>query len=77
LTLQPFLLLDILCHELIYIALVLYTGVILSMKCLIFWKSTFNRILDEILIVIKYITFETFPLDLIDVVLQHLVVILS
>jgi hypothetical protein len=76
LTLQTLLLLDTLCHELIYIALVLYTSVILNMKCLIFWNSTLNRILDETLVMIKYITFESFPLDLIDVVLQHLMVIL-
>jgi hypothetical protein len=73
---KPFHLLDTLCHELIYIALVLYTGVILNMKCLIFWNSTLNRILDETLIVIKYITLGSFLFDLIDVVLRHLKVIL-
>jgi hypothetical protein len=49
-------------HKLIYIALVLYTGVILNMKCLIFWNSVLNRILDETLIVIKYITFFIFSI---------------
>jgi hypothetical protein len=47
------------------------------MKCLIFWISTLSRILDETLIVIKYITLGSFPVDLIDAVLQHLKVILK
>jgi hypothetical protein len=46
------------------------------MKCLIFWNSTLNRILDETLIMIKYITLGSFSVDLIDVVLRHLKVIL-
>jgi hypothetical protein len=46
------------------------------MKCLIFWNSTLNRILDETLIMIKYITLGSFPVDLIDDVLRHLKVIL-
>jgi hypothetical protein len=46
------------------------------MKCLIFWNSTLNRILDETLIVIKYITLGSFSVDLIDAVLHHLKVIL-
>jgi hypothetical protein len=46
------------------------------MKCLIFWNSTLNRILDETLIVTKYITLGSFSVDLIDAVLRHLKVIL-
>jgi hypothetical protein len=46
------------------------------MKCLIFWNSTLNRILDETLIMVKYITLGSFPADLIDAVLHHLKVIL-
>jgi hypothetical protein len=46
------------------------------MKCLIFWNSTLNRILDETLNVIKYITLGSFPVDLIDAVPRHLKVIL-
>jgi hypothetical protein len=45
LTLQPFLLLGTLCNELFYVVLVLYSGVILNMKCLILWNSTLNRVL--------------------------------
>ena len=40
------------------------------------WYRTLNRILDETLIVIKYITSGSFPFGLIDDVLQHLKVIL-
>jgi hypothetical protein len=39
-------------------------------------NSTLNRVLDETLIAIKYITLGSFPVDLIDVVLLHLKVIL-
>jgi ABC-type multidrug transport system permease subunit len=46
------------------------------MKCLVFWNSTLNRILNETLIVIKYITLGSFLDDLIDAVLRHLKVIL-
>jgi hypothetical protein len=76
LILHPFFLLDTPSHELIYVAHVLYTGVILNIDCLILWNSTLNRVLEETLIVIKYFTFGSFSLDLIDVVLQYCMVIL-
>jgi hypothetical protein len=46
------------------------------MKCLILWNSTHKRVLDDTLVVIKYFTFGSFPLDLIDAILAHLMVIL-
>jgi hypothetical protein len=75
-TLQPFLLMDTPCHELIYVVLALYT-VLYCVKCIMLWNSTLDKVLNETLIMIKYIIFGSFPLDIIDVVLQHLMVILK
>jgi hypothetical protein len=51
-----------------------HTDTLLNMKCVILWERTHKRVLDEILIVIKYFKFGSFPLDFIGAILHHLMV---